>query len=160
MLSLLTGTALSAAEIARELGITQANASYHLRVLSRAGEVVAAGEESIRGGIAKRYRHPWQGHEAERPADTGRRSPEGQAAFLRALMQELLRRNAARLPDSAGLTTDADLWVEPEVWQEVLELVRTASELVHEQAKPPRSPRTIHVNLTAILFQLNDLERS
>ncbi len=59
MLSLLTGTQLSAAEIARELGITHANASYHLRLLAAAGLVVEAGEEKIRGGIAKRYRHPW-----------------------------------------------------------------------------------------------------
>ncbi|HYG92184.1 MAG TPA: helix-turn-helix domain-containing protein, partial [Nocardioides sp.] len=60
MLSLLTGSAMSAAEVARELDITHANASYHLRVLRDAGEVVVDGEERIRGGMAKRYRHPWQ----------------------------------------------------------------------------------------------------
>ena len=50
ILSLLTGAELSAAEVARELGLTHANASYHLRVLAEAGEVVVAGEEKIRGG--------------------------------------------------------------------------------------------------------------
>jgi len=57
MLSLLTGTALSAAEVARELGLTHANASYHLRLLHDAGLLVDAGEEAIRGGRAKRYRY-------------------------------------------------------------------------------------------------------
>ncbi|TDD23761.1 ArsR family transcriptional regulator, partial [Kribbella turkmenica] len=45
MLSLLTGTAMSAAEVARELGLTHANASYHLRILLESGTVVEAGEE-------------------------------------------------------------------------------------------------------------------
>ena len=58
ILSLLTGAELSAAEIARELDLTHANASYHLRTLADAGLVVEAGEEKIRGGVAKRYRHP------------------------------------------------------------------------------------------------------
>ncbi len=64
ILSLLTGAELSAAEVARELDVTHANASYHLRVLADAGEVVVAGEEKIRGGVAKRYRHPWDGPQA------------------------------------------------------------------------------------------------
>src|SRR3954471_3313386 len=59
MLSLLTGAELSAAQVARELGITQANASYHLRLLHDAGLLVMAGEENVRGGRANKYRHPW-----------------------------------------------------------------------------------------------------
>ncbi len=70
MLSLLTGTELSAAEVARELGITHANASYHLRTLLDAGELVIASEEKIRGGVAKRYRHPWE--EGRRPRSRSR----------------------------------------------------------------------------------------
>jgi DNA-binding transcriptional ArsR family regulator len=54
ILSLLTDTALSAAEVAGELGTPQANASYHLRVLAETGQVVSAGQERIRGGVAKR----------------------------------------------------------------------------------------------------------
>ena len=60
ILSLLTGAEMSAAEVARELEVTHANASYHLRLLADAGLLVEAGEEKIRGGVAKRYRHPWQ----------------------------------------------------------------------------------------------------
>ena len=79
ILSLLTGTALSAAEIARELGISHANASYHVRQLAAAGELVEAGEERIRGGVAKRYRHPWRSAGSKDPADEQDRAalPEG-----------------------------------------------------------------------------------
>ena len=65
MLSLLTGTSMSAAEVARELEITHANASYHLRQL--------------------RGRRPARGR--GRGADPGRRGQAlparlGQHAFL------------------------------------------------------------------------------
>ena len=57
ILSLLTGEDMSAADIARALDITQANASYHVRVLARAGQVVETGVEKVRGGRAKKYRY-------------------------------------------------------------------------------------------------------
>ncbi len=153
ILSLLTGAELSAAEIARELGISQPNASYHLRVLAGAGEVVAAGEEKIRGGVAKRYRHPWS-RDIEPAVPKGRATDD--SAVVRAVTQELLRRNALREPGPPGYLSDAEMWVSPAVWDEVFSLVREASELIHEQAMPPRSPGTVHVNLTAVLFQMAD----
>ena len=52
ILSLLTGAELSAAEVARELDLSHANASYHLRVLLDAELLEVAGEERIRGGVA------------------------------------------------------------------------------------------------------------
>ncbi|MEJ7755420.1 MAG: helix-turn-helix domain-containing protein [Nocardioidaceae bacterium] len=48
---------MGAAELARDLGVTQSNASYHLRKLAGAAEVVEVGDEQIRGGVAKRYRY-------------------------------------------------------------------------------------------------------
>ena len=57
MLAMLTGTAMSAADVARELDLTHANASYHLRQMRDAGLLVVAEEESVRGGRAKRYRY-------------------------------------------------------------------------------------------------------
>lgn len=57
IMSLLTGASLTAAEVARELDLTHANASYHLRSLLAAKVIVPAGEEKIRGGLAKRYRY-------------------------------------------------------------------------------------------------------
>ena len=69
---------MSAAEVAREIGGTQANASYHLRQLYDAGLLDVAEEVSVRGGQAKRYRHdPSARQPADRPAApaTGWRSP-------------------------------------------------------------------------------------
>lgn len=152
MLSLLTGAQLSAAEIARELHLTHANASYHLRVLARAGEVVEAGEERIRGGVAKRYRHPWD--RVDPP--TGESSPDVQQAYVRAMADELVRRSSRRSPAGAGSFTDAELWVDPQVWAEVTALVEKASRLVHAEAQPPRSQGTVHVNMSAALFAMDD----
>ena len=150
ILSLLTGAELSAAEIARELDITHANASYHLRTLADAGLVVEAGEEKIRGGVAKRYRHPWD------QADlAGRKpSPEDVAQQVHAMASELVRRFGIRAPLTPSWLTDAEMWVAPDVWEQVRDLVEQASRLVHAEAKPPRTPGTIHVNLTAAAFEM------
>jgi DNA-binding transcriptional ArsR family regulator len=153
ILSLLTGAALSAAEIARELDISQANASYHLRVLADAGEVVTAGEEKIRGGVAKRFRHPWN-RDVEPSGVTDRDEASDDAGVIRAMTQELLRRDAFWDRAHPGYATDAEMWVSPEVWDQVFALVRQASELIHDRAEPPRSPGTVHVNLTAVLFRM------
>ena len=150
MLSLLTGAELSAAEVARELGVSHANASYHLRVLLEAGAVEVAGEEKIRGGVAKRYRHPWRSRPREKA------SPQDQEVYVRAMAEELVRRARLRKPRTRSMFSDAELWVAPEVWERVQGLVREASELLHAEARPPRTPDTLHVNLTAATFQLAD----
>ncbi len=153
MLSLLTGSAMSAAEIARELDLTHANASYHLRVLAEAGEVVEAGQERIRGGVAKRYRHPW---DRVRPADAGRGrgGDESRETYVRALADELVRRFGLRSRRTRAHLTDAEVWVSPEVWKQAVALVDEAARLVHAEARPPRSAGTVHVNLSAALFSM------
>jgi DNA-binding transcriptional ArsR family regulator len=153
ILSLLTGAELSAAEIARELDITHANASYHLRFLAAAGEVVEAGEEKIRGGVAKRYRHPWQAVAELKDASV---SDQDRALWIRAVAEEMVRRYALRRPGVPGSLTDAELWVTPEVWARALELTEQASHLLHAEAKTPRAPGTVHVNMTAAVFQMTD----
>lgn len=150
ILSLLTGTELSAAEIARELDVTHANASYHLRVLADADLVEEAGEEKIRGGVAKRYRHPWDRPDAPSPKPTA----EDHDLYVRAMAAELVRRFAQRKSSDKTWLTDAEMWVTPAVWGEVLGHVQQASELIHAEAKLPRTKGTIHVNLTAALFEM------
>jgi DNA-binding transcriptional ArsR family regulator len=154
MLSLLPGAELAAAEVARELGITHANASYHLRCLADAGQVVVAGQEKIRGGVAKKYRHPWEHARLLRPG--GKASVEDREAYLRAMAEELVRRGRHRAPGTSSKLTDAELWVTPEVWERVTDLVEEASRLIHAEARPPRSEGTVHVNMTAATFQMTE----
>lgn len=152
ILSLLTGTEMSATEVARELDLTHANASYHLRVLLDAGELVVAGEEKIRGGIAKRYRHPWES--ADRPDNSTAPSDEDPQIYIRVVAEELVRRFGHRRKGSQSLLSDAEMWVEPEVWEQVVEHVQEASRLMHSLARAPRTPGTVHVNLTALAFEM------
>ena len=151
VLSLLTGTAMSAAEVARELGTTQANASYHLRRLHAVGLLEVAEEVSIRGGKARRYRHdPASG------STLRTRGPDDQRALLEALTQELRRRTAERDLTTRGLTVDAELWVDPEVWAEARAEVQAGSARLHREAQPPRAPGTIRVSATMVLFKMLD----
>ncbi len=57
IMSLLTGAPMTAADVARELGMAHANASYHLRQLLAVGKIAVAAEEKINGGTARRYRY-------------------------------------------------------------------------------------------------------
>jgi DNA-binding transcriptional ArsR family regulator len=149
MLSLLTGVELSAAEVARELDISHANASYHLRQLLHAGQLVVTGEEKIRGGVARRYRHDWH----QQRIDDGPVSPDDRVLLVRACAAELVRRFDARAVGK-GAFTDAELWVEQEVYDSARELVLRAAELLHAAARPPRTEGTIRMNLTAALFPM------
>jgi DNA-binding transcriptional ArsR family regulator len=150
ILSLLTGSAMSAAEVARELSLTHANASYHLRLLAEAGLLTDAGEERIRGGRAKRYRHEV---EAPRhtPSDAG-----SEALFYRAMADELVRRAARRRQvEGRGMSTDADLWVPPDVWARAVDRMTEAVRELHHAAEPVRSTDAVHVSVTAALFELD-----
>ena len=154
MLSLLTGNPMSAAEVARELGLTHANASYHLRVLLEADELVEAGEEKIRGGVAKRYRYPHErrGHHPR----AGTTAPEDRVAYARALGQELERRVLQRRPGGKAPSSDLEGWVDPDTWHKALELMHEASMLLHEANRPPRTPGTLHVSATSWAFEMTE----
>ena len=153
MLSLLTGAELSAAEVARELDVSQANASYHLRLLLDAGLLVIASEENVRGGRAKRYRHVW---DAPRAAGATPRAEADAQHYVRVLADAIPARFADRrlgAPDGTHLT-DADLWVAPDVWARVVSLVGEASALLHASAQPPRTEGTVRANLSVAAFEL------
>ncbi len=149
VLSLLTGAELSAAEVARELGLTHANASYHLRQLLDVGLLEVAGEERIRGGVAKRYRHPWRQH-----VRRGRASDETRELYARAMAEELCRRVRLTDPARPGHFSDAELWVAPEDFEAAREALTEASSRLHDGARPPRTEGTIRTGLTAALFEM------
>src|SRR5690349_925426 len=104
ILSLLTAQAMSAAEVARALELTHANASYHLRLLHDAGELVVEGEEKIRGGVAKRYRYL----AVDKPSGTPVTS-EDMIAYVHAIGTEVTRRVADRRKAPSH-------WVDIETW--------------------------------------------
>jgi DNA-binding transcriptional ArsR family regulator len=149
IMSLLTGASLTAAEVARELGLTHANASYHLRTLLTGGMIVLAGEERIRGGVAKRYRYD---------ADHGRRprtpGSGDEHALYAAVANELVRRTAEARWSGLEAMTDAELWLEPEAWREIRERVSEAAIALHNAARPPRTPGTVRTSTTIVMFEM------
>jgi DNA-binding transcriptional ArsR family regulator len=156
LLSLVTGIAMSSAEAARELGITQANASYHFRLLERAGLVRVVETARVRGGTAKRYRHETSAEpfEVTVPTETVGEAPvDARTQFASVLSNELRRRVSART-NGPGIWTDAELWVAPEVWEHVVSLVGDAASLLHASAQPPRSEGTGRVAMTTALFTM------
>ena len=150
MLSLLTAEAMSAAEVARELGLTHANASYHLRVLHGAGELVVESEEKVRGGVAKRYRYRVDVQPDGPPATS-----EDRIAYVHSIAQEVTRRQQAHVRGT-GQMSDIETWVDPDTWTRAVELMQEASEILHREARPPRSPGTTHVSASLFAFQMSD----
>jgi DNA-binding transcriptional ArsR family regulator len=152
IMSLLTGAPMTAAEVARELGITHANASYHMRNLATGGLIVAAGEEKIRGGVAKRYRYVVG---LERAGMHRPWTDEERSANFEAIAHELLRRlRTTHFGEAKSQLTDGDLWLEPATWLEISERVQQAMRDLHEAAKPPRTPGTIRTSTTVAMFEM------
>jgi DNA-binding transcriptional ArsR family regulator len=158
ILSLLTGAELSAAEIARELGITHANASYHLRLLRDSGQIEVAGEEKVRGGVARRYRYDVTKGFTD-PRERGRHPTRDEAQVMFAALAAELRRRARAIvtgPDSVNLTTDAELWVDLDRWRELRDRVSEVSRDLHHAARPPHTPGTVRVSATVALFRMEN----
>jgi DNA-binding transcriptional ArsR family regulator len=151
MLSLLTGTAFSAMELSRELGVSQALASYHLRQLHGAGVIELAEVRSRRGGQERRfvYRPAAPGTQSGPPTAT-----DGLALFAEAVCVELRRRSREAEAGVDRLGVDAELWVDPARWAEAVDAVRAVSVGLHRQAKPPRTAGTIRVSVSAVLFPM------
>jgi DNA-binding transcriptional ArsR family regulator len=149
ILSLLTGASLTAAEVARELGLTHANASYHLRNLLAAGLIVPAGEERIRGGVAKRYRY-----DPDRARGKPVHTQDENRAMYAAVADELIRRSAEADWPGPKTMTDAELWVDPDVWIGVRDRIADLSRELHAAARPPRTPGTVRTSTTIAMFRL------
>ena len=152
ILSMLTARAMSAADVARELDLTHANASYHLRVLHDAGELLVESEEKIRGGTARRYRYVVGGDPA-RPS--GPVSVEDEIAWQHATHTEVVRRLPHRVR-GPGSSSDIETWVTPETWAEAMDLVTTAMTMLHERALPPGTDGAVHVSASSQAFLMED----
>jgi DNA-binding transcriptional ArsR family regulator len=154
IMSLLTGAPLTAAEVARELGLTHANASYHLRNLLAAGMIVPAGEERIRGGVAKRYRYN-PGHHIGPEKARGQHSDDYYRGIYAGVAGELIRRSqSATYPDQANLMVDAEVWIDPEAWAAFKTRIAEAARELHEAAHPPRTPGTVRTSTSIAMFRM------
>lgn len=156
ILSMLTARSMSAAEVARELDLTHANASYHLRVLHDAGEVLVESEEKIRGGVAKRYRYVVGGAPDREPGPLS--SAEDHIAWQHATHSELVRRlvHLDAGPGRPESSADIETWVTPEVWREAVTAISDAMIALHEAARPPHSEGTVHVSASTLAFVMRD----
>ncbi len=157
ILSLLTGTTLTAAEVARELGLTHANASYHLRHLLASGVIEVAGEERIRGGVAKRYRYDVAREIQASPAelsDGGGPTPDHRLVYA-AMATELRRRSAHLRRAKGNYLADAELWVDPQTWHDVRQRIFEATADLHRAAVAPRTPGALRTSATVVLFQMD-----
>ena len=149
MLSLLRARDLSATQLAGELGIATASASYHLRRLAAARLVEMADERVRRGGKERFYRlsRPI----AELPFGTQDRRDFAQSALTEA------RRKLAHADLSVASTVGAaELWLDPQDWAELVERQRQLMSELVRRAKPRGSAGTAPVSFTVLWHGLHN----
>ncbi|MCF2528109.1 ArsR/SmtB family transcription factor [Yinghuangia soli] len=150
MMSLMWAAPQSAAELGREVGVSQALASHHLRTLGAAGLVEQTGTRKKRGGVERLYR-------AVRGTPLSDRQ-DGDAAVMLAetLAHNLRERSRHRTPDEPGVTSDVELWLRPEVWDEFRERMAGLVLELHDASEAPRTEGTVRVGGTVLLYRMDD----
>ena len=73
-----------------------------------------------------------------------------------AVANELIRRTAAADWSTGGTMTDAELWVDPEVWRGIRDRISQASRDLHDAAQPPNSPGAIRTSTTIAMFRMGE----
>ena len=63
--------------------------------------------------------------------------------------------SAEAAPGAWRLFGDAELWVDPAVWEDVVERGGGAIRDLHAAAQTPRAPGTTHVSATAMLLTVD-----
>ncbi|MEV6161270.1 winged helix-turn-helix domain-containing protein [Streptomyces sp. NPDC052052] len=148
MLTLMWPGPMSAAELSRELDISHALASRHLRNLDAVGLVELAEERTRRGGRERRYRTVHGSPLSDR---------HDGAQLLGATLAHTLKERAVRRdPGGRGVTVDAELWVEPEVWDAARQKLADIARELHDAARLPRSPGTMPVGMTLMAFPMRE----
>ena len=145
---MVTGAAMSSAELARELDMNHAAVSFHVRKLVDAGYLELAETRSVQGGQERRYR--------QRAAGMPQWQQEDPRLTVRAVSDEVARRASETAPTAWRLFGDAELWVDPAVWEDVVTRMAAAMEDLHAAAQHAHAPGTVHVSATAMLFTLDE----
>ena len=100
----------------------------------------------VRGGRERRYRI------APEQEVMGRADRQAQDLWPVAVAEELRRRRPDRVPETPQAHADAELWVEPAVWAQVVEHLQAGLQLLHASARPPRTPGTVRTSATVSVF--------
>lgn len=148
MLSLMWPGPMSAAELARELDVSHALASQHLRRLDAVGLVELAEERTRRGGRERRYRAV-QGTPLSDQQD-------GTPMLAETMAHTLRERAGRREAGGDGVTVDAELWVDPGTWQTVRRRLAELADELHAAARPPHTPGTVPLGVSMMAFPLRD----
>ncbi|GAB1507991.1 ArsR family transcriptional regulator [Actinophytocola sp. KF-1] len=147
MLSLMWSGPLSAAALAAELGISHGLASQHLRTLDRAGLVQLVEVRAKRGGRERLYRTVKGSPLSDRT--------DASPLLTEAMVNNLRQRLAQRAPGSEMVVTDAELWLDPEVWLDVRKRLHDLMHELHEHSRPPRTPGTTPIGATLMAFEMS-----
>ena len=146
MLSLLRVDSASAAEVARELEIAHASASYPLRQLLAAGFIEVVERRHVRGGVETRYGL----------ADGAFDDLEGSDLVVEAMVAEITRRLARWCQDRPGVVSDGETWLEPRKWAAVVERARQLMSDVVDAAVSRNTPGALRVSVTALFFEIEE----
>src|ERR1043165_5822020 len=119
IVSLLTGTAMSATEVAEELGIAHGSASYHLRQLAAAGFLRRADPDPAArpgpGQPPRRYTYdPTHEERLHRSGDAEVLVHEAAATDQRRRLEAMIRRS---------VMANAEVWLPRESWERAVALV-------------------------------------
>jgi len=119
--------------------------------------IVVAGEEKIRGGLAKRYRYDAGQDDRSRKAAAPWTDGQNRAYYV-AMAHELIRRTAEAQWTGPKSLADAELWVDPEVWRDIAKRIGQAAIELHHAARPPRTPGTVRTSTTVAMFTMQQPE--
>jgi hypothetical protein len=70
------------------------------------------------------------------------------------MAHNLRDRAGRRAPGAPGVTTDAELWVAPEVWTAFRQRLAGLFDELHDAAQAPHAPGTVGIGATAMVFPL------
>jgi hypothetical protein len=102
-----------------------------------------------RGGRERRYR-------AVHGSPLSDQGHEGVPLLAEALAHNLRDRAGRRAPDGQGVTSDAELWVAPEVWAGFRDRLAALFTELHDAAQAPHAPGTVGIGVTAMVFPLTE----
>ena len=156
MMSLLSSDKLSAGDLGRRLGISQAAASYHVRKLTEAGLIEPAEQVRVRGGTSTLYRYVVE----ESASGDEDLDDEGLAAVRDLQLLELqtvlaaVERRASLRDSGTTLVGDLDAWVTPEAWERVVTGVHALLAELHTESAKPDTEGTIHIGAAVQMFPM------